>query len=336
MPKRGSTLDFFPPLPFSRVYRLHENFTLLGSGGIFVRSGGTERPPSRYDPSSFTFIAWPNLRIRIDGPRLTLTGVKTTLPSPGFARSMADRLLRLQALDGTEREATVRKHGLAAFDPATAKGRLSAFDETVLPLQRLSTLLALLLFAGVFLVAFSEPHPSVLLFGLGTFVALYFALLVILGRTRRRLQAEGLVEARGVLAGAIMSPPGSPMGCVQLGRDLLRDLDELAVTSVLDKGTTLRSKLASELFGIDLALQAVVQDETTEQVQESWNQIWELRRVGVEDLAAACEVNLESLHNPPVATDPQSTSYCRLCRGDFREVPACPDCLLPLTDFSDR
>jgi hypothetical protein len=345
-------MGFGLPFPTLRVFRVHRCSLLLSSAGIFLRTSSLDRPPSWYQANAFEFYRWDDLepgRLRVEGSALILLGNKHSFPSAGHARTAARTLLQLRGLPADARALATEGVSRSAFDLEALLKRWRQFEPAVLWLRRVTIGYTALLVVGGSTVYFAVPDPMWLRIGLLLTALAYVLLLILLIGTRRRLVAGKTIEGVGVVAGAIMSPPGAALSPIQLGRDLFRGFDALTVVAAMAPPDIARTMITRELEGIDLALESSPEsspeskpeskplDSTADEESrplpfdsDSWRETWRCRLSALEALIAALGWDSTNLRKPPTTADLAATTYCSLCREVFQEIGTCPDCELAL------
>jgi hypothetical protein len=145
-------------------------------------------------------------------------------------------------------------------------------------------------------------------------------------RKHRQLYPKEVRERGLMILSAVFSPITAIHILHHLTRDMYHRFDSLTVAAELLKRDEFKEQMRKELQRIHY-LRARGMDE-------SLNQFLDLKERTLERLRNDLGIPLEEIIAAPKKQDPLATSYCPLCRIEYRSgFNTCSDCQVPLKEY---
>ena len=327
--KRSSQgLVFLGFWPGDQVLASWEHPPLPTAEGLFVLRPGSTSAATPYQPESYDFVPWAELRpLEFEHDKVLCRQLEIRTPTPTHARALAARLVRLREAVPKERQKLLAEEKRQRLDGPALTKRLESLAPLLRDLRiacRAGLVVDLVL---VPLVAFATSFRG-LLIGL-LWVALLFHLLLIplVVRCTRRLEGAGWPKPRGVLLPLLLSPPALLRSPTALVRPLVTEWDDEALVLALLERSEQEKVLRPRLHGIRWAAEKKTDDPAARTFREYWKShqeaLWpRLKSAGLEP---------DKLLEPPAASDPSTQAICPLCGAELREMQeSCNDCQGPL------
>lgn len=312
-----------PPLDF-----------LVGCGApiSFSPRGIASEAPRRLGlapPAPPRFVAYDAIEgVLADGPHVVVNGERFVRAlTPGQARRLAGRILRLAEADLPRREALLREDAEKSCDPGPVLALVERFERGTLPLAVASNLLFLAVFV---LTPLSTRFLPLLrtwpIFAL-LIVASAAAAVVAFRRAHRAFhpEPEARAERRKLSFVLAISPPAAMRARDACARDLVADADPLGAAAALLPAEEFPAFAARAWRDLRFPSPAGEGGSADARAAVAWHRALLLERTAA--LLRARGLDPEALAAPPDRAGADDRSYCPRCRALFALAEGrCDDC----------
>jgi len=247
------------------------------------------------------------------------------------AKALAKLIAAMAKASSSKREAMARKWVAKQFSVDEAAAVLKESEALIEPIESLSVILFLFLFAFTPALAFTFGLMPLIVPAACVMVALAVLIAIMFRRAHKKLYPDQSSERLESLVKMILSPPVSIRAADILTKNLLAEYGPIVLASVLP-GASEQQFVRSVILDLQHPLRHEISDEAALQTI-TWTANEQLN-VCLDQIKAGRYLKPEELL-APTQREENSIAYCPRCRCQFVvNANECPDCPgVALVDF---
>lgn len=321
----GGILLLNPLPPSGRVFLSHLSPISISPAGICAYNLQTLPSEARSPSQTGHYLPFNKVTSATnDGPYLVVNNERfAKCTTARQAKTLAALIAEMMKASAAKRERLARNWIAKQFAVEAADARLSEGNALIKPIQELSLILFLFLFAVTPLLVSTFGLARLIIPVAVVMVILAVQIGILFYRAHKQLFPTEASERFESLAKMILCPPVSIRAADILSRNLLAEYSPIVLASVLAGGSEQQFVRA---FILDLRhpLKHEVTDEAAVKMM-SWTTDEQLN-ICLEQVKGGRYLKPEDLQ-APAQREENSISYCPRCRCQFVvSVAECPDC----------